>query len=250
MDLGTMRTQVRDIVGELAADFWTDAELNRYLNEANIRFQFEATWPWLLTESVDTLEGGTSTLLLQEGVDVNRHINISLTKEGDTTRTHNPIRVSPTKGFEMRRRYNNLTTVNWPNWYYVVATSDDSAVGLFSSVIKFIPTPADDMDVEYQYYRVPLEMTTDAFVPDLPVQYHKGLVHHAAGTAWLKEFNGGPKATEQFTLYNEVVNQARRENFSDANDAPLVMGKDEPQYKIGRGPEDIWLLRMPETLGN
>jgi|SRR3990170_3521620 len=248
MNLGTMRTEVRDIIGELTADFWTDAELNRYLTEAHFRFIGEATWPWLLTEATASLAATVDTLELPAGVDYTKSINLSLTPEGET-RIYQPVRVSPSKGFQLRTMYSSTTTVQRPSWFYVTSVADGSAEALFTTTIKFIPAPTGTMEVEYQYFRQVSDFTADNDIPDAPVEYHKGLVHYAAGTAWLKELNGGPKAKEQFELYSLVVEQAKREFFAEPNDQPLVMGKDEPQFGLRFVPGDPWLTRIPETLG-
>lgn len=250
MNLGTMRTEVRDVIGELTADFWTNAELNRYLTEAHFRFIGEATWPWLLTEATGSLAAGVDDLDLPDGVDFTKNINISLTPEGET-RLYQPVRVSPSKGFQLRTMYSSTTTAQRPSWFYVTSVADGSGEALFTTTIKFVPTPTDTMEVEYQYFRQVPDFTADSDVPDLPVEYHKALVHYAAGTAWLKELNGGPKGGEQFELYALVVEQAKREFFAEPNDTPLVMGKDEPQYdtRFARLRGDPWMERIAETLG-
>ena len=248
MNRGDILTEVRDIVGEVTADFWTDVELVRYINEAARRFNGERTWPWLITEGTASLAADDPDLELGEGVDFSKNINLSLTPEGET-RMYQPVRVTPVKGFQLRTMYSSNWTSTWPRWFYVTSVVDGSAEGLFTTTIKFIPTPTGTMEIEYQYFRVVDDMTAASDIPDLPVEYHKALVHYAAGTAWLKELNGGPKAKEQFDLYSLVVEQAQREFFAEPNDTPLVMGKDEPQYSLRFPPGDPWLMRMPETLG-
>jgi len=248
MNLGSIRTEVRDNIGELVADFWTDLELNRYANEAQRRFNGEATWPWLLTEGSGSLAALQTDLELGEGVDFQKNINISLTPEGET-RMYQPVRVDPTKGFQLRASFGSNQTAQRPQWFYVTSVADGSSEGLYTTTIKFVPIPLGVLEVEYQYFRAVDDMDSDASLPDLPVEYHKALVHYAAGTAWLKELNGGPKAREQFDLYQLVVEQAKREFFADVEDGPLVMGKDEPQYSTRLLPGDQWLSRMPETLG-
>ena len=244
MDRGTIRTEIRDILGELTADFWSDAELNRYINEAQYRFNGEARWPWLISEGTGTLTASNPNFALPAGVPFPRSINITLTKSGDS-KMYQPVRVSPTKGWDLRARHSTTTTASYPRWFYVTAAT--SAAGTVTYVIRFIPTPNSNMTVDYQYLRRVSDLTTDAAVPDMPVEYHKALVHYAAGTAWLKELNGAQKAREQFELYRAVVEQAKREFFAEPDDEPLVIGKDEPQ--LGRLDEDPWMLRIPDTLG-
>lgn len=250
MNRGLCRTEVRDILGEDAADFWTDAELNRHLNEGQRRFNGEATWPWLVSEGHSDLPTSIDEFELPNGVDFSKAINLSLTVSGQTTGMYQPVRVSPSKGFQLRRMYSTTTTAARPNWFYVTSVADGSGESLYTTVLKFIPAPTATMLVEYQYYRVVSDLTADTENPDTPVEYHKAVVHFAAGTAWLKELNGGSKAKEQFELYNVVVEQAKREFFTAPNDQPLVLGKDEPQYVRGGFVGDgSWDTRLPETLG-
>lgn len=253
MNLGEMRTEVRDIVGEETGDFWTDAELNRHLNEAQHRFLEEERWPWLVTEGTGALTADDPDLELTEGVAATRHVSITLTKSGDA-RFYQPIRVTSAKGFEMRARYSSNTSSSYPEWFYVTSVADDEDDGAYITIVRFIPTPNSDMDVEYQYFRPTVLMDADNSTPDVPVQYHKALVHFAAGTAWVKELNGESKAREQFELYAGVVGQAQAEWQTEPDDTPLVAGKSEPQrdpYVRGGFDygDDPWLARMPETLG-
>lgn len=245
MNRGTIRTEVRDILGEDVADFWKDAELNRYINDAHFRVLNEERWPWLITEGSGSLAAGVDTLELEEGVAASRHVNFALIKDGDS-RMYLPKRVAGPKGFDLRTMYNTGTTQSYPEWFYLTSVADGSADGSFTSVVRFVPVPTSDMDVEYQYTRTPDDFTADADVPDMPREYHKALIHYAAGTAWLKELNGGGKAGEQYEMYAGVVAQMRDEHLAQADDDVLVMGRDEPQYELGRvygGP------RTAETLG-
>ncbi len=245
MDRAAVRTEIRDILGELVADFWSDAELNRYVQEALYRFSQESRWSWLLTEGVGQLLAGDDWLTLKSGVHQHRHLNIMLQKVGDTNRPYLPKRVSPSKGLELRTMY--PTPGSYPSWYYVASAVDDLGDGGFVTTVRFIPRPVSDVDVTYQYYRAPLEFLADNDVPDLPVQYHKALVHFAAGTAWLKELGAASKATEQFNLYNKVVAQAREEERSQADDDVLAWGDDEPQYGTPRPVLDVFAV--PDHLG-
>lgn len=245
MDLSSILTEVRDILGEESQDFWSDAELTRYVNEGQRRFAAEERWNWLITEGIGQLDADDPELLLVEGVDPNRHMNIRLQKDGDTaTRAYLPVKVAPTKGFELGTLYS--TTSSYPEWFYITRVYSDMEDGSYQTVVKFVPTPNALMDVTYQYFRTPAPLEAGPDVPDLPVDFHKALVHYAAGTGWLKELNGGKKAQEQFDLYAVVRDQARDEQASQAPDDYLVAGKNEPQLPQGR--RDV-MSRIPEILG-
>lgn len=250
MDLSVARTQVRYILGETTADFWTDAELNLYLLEAMHRFLGESNWPWLITAGTNvTFTGGTATAALAESVEAANIIAISLEKTGESRR-YIPRRVSPVKGFQLQTDYSTTTTNSYPMWWYVSASADSDNDNLYVQTITLIPTPTAGMTLRFLYLRDPAAaFTSDTDEPDLPVEYHKALVHYAAGTAWLKELNGGAKAQEQFDLYSTIVDAAKREYMGQVETMPLIMGGDEPQYSSRYRPQDPWMLRIPETLG-
>jgi hypothetical protein len=231
MDLEDIRTEVRDIIGEETADFWSDAELNRYINEALRRLVGENRWSWLLTE----------------GVADYRHLNFLLTRSGDT-RPYLPKRVTPARGFRLRQTM--YTSQAYPAFFYVASVTDDT--GDHQTTVRFVPTPTGTVDVEFQYYRVPATLDGDEDVPDVPVQYHKAIVHYAAGTAWLKELNGGAKAQEQYNLYDSIIAQARDDEESASDDEVLTWGGASETELGTSGPvdaHDYTLRRITETLG-
>lgn len=248
MNRGDARTEIRDILGEDTADFWKDAEINRYLRKALQAFAREERWPFYMTEFTGTLLAGDSDMELTEGIADSRHLNFTLNKTTET-RSYQPKRISGSEGFALRSTYATSATLSYPGWYYitqVISGTDDSSP---IYVARFIPTPVSEMDVEGQYYRQPVEMTADADVLDLPVEYHDAPVHYAAMLAWLKELNGGGKAGEQSQLYANIVEKARADYRSEPDDTPLIMGGEEPTTAM-HGPErDYYLSRIPETLG-
>src|SRR6266542_2953849 len=77
MDLTTLRLEVRERLGELNADFFTDAEVDRAINDAYRRFSSEERWPWLYIEWDTTLLSGVDYLDLPNDVSFNRVFNLS-----------------------------------------------------------------------------------------------------------------------------------------------------------------------------
>jgi hypothetical protein len=251
MDLADIRLEVRDILGEDSADFWKDAELNRYINEALRRFTGANRWSWLLTEGTAQLDAEDPDLLLTDGVADYHHLHMMLTRNGDT-RPYLPERVSPARGFQLRTAF--YTSQSYPRWWYVTGVADDDGDGEFQTTVKFIPTPTGVIDVEFQYYRNPATLDGDADVPDIPEDFHKALVHYAAGTAWLKELTGTMKAKEQFDLYTAMVAEAVDDEESQSDDDILVVGGEQDVGARQRftGPmsaQDYVLQRIAPTLG-
>ena len=244
-----MVTELRYIIGESSADFWSAAEINAKLSEANRRFAQLEKWPWLLTE-VDsgTLAADDTLFQFPEGISFPRNINVLLTADGQT-RSYKPKRVDTATGFDLRQAFDGTTSAN-PAYYYLVSQADVGGVGEFTVTARFLPTPSRDFTVSYLYYRVPADLAGDGTVPDLPVEYHMGLVHAAAEQLWLKELDGRGKADEQRGLYQEIVAQAREDYVSEAPDTPLVAGSEEPQPGLDFIGTDLYTrMRIPDTLG-
>jgi hypothetical protein len=249
MNRGTMKTELQRIVGETSAyDFWPEAEHNSKLNEALRYFSFEEKWPWLLTE-VDSGSLAANDTLFQfpEGISFPRNINVLLTPDGET-RSYRPKRVDTASGFDLRENFDGQTAA-YPMYYYLVSQADVGGEGSFTVTARFLPTPSRDFTVAYLYYRVPAEMSGDATVPDMPVEYHMGIVHKAAELLWLKELDGASKAGEQESLYQDVLAQARTDYMNDAPDTPLVAGSEEPQPTWPTNTDTFTRMRIPDVLG-
>lgn len=251
MDRAAIRLEVRDIIGETTADFWTDAELNRHINEGLRRWTGANRWSYLLTEGSGELTANDPDLLLEEGVANYHHLHMMLTKDGDT-RPYLPERVSPARGFQLRTAF--TTSQSYPRWWYLTSVADDGGTGNMQAVVKFIPTPNVAVDIEFQYYRNPATLDGDSDVPDMPVDYHKALVHFAAGTAWLKELTGAMKAKEQFEMYSALLSEAVDDEESQSDDDILIVGGDidvgaRSKYAGPMTAQDYTLSRIAPTLG-
>jgi hypothetical protein len=251
MDLTAILLEVRDIIGETVPDFWTDPELKRHINEGLRRWSGANRWEYLLTEGSASLTAHSADLELEDGVAVNRTMHFMLTRDGDT-RPYLPEKVSPARGFQLRTAF--YTEQSYPRWFYVTNIVDDSAVGNFTTTVRFIPTPNVDVDVEFQYYRAVDALVAGSDVPDMPADFHKALVHYAAGTAWLKELTGATKAKEQFDLYSALVAEAIEDEESQSDDDILVVGGEQDvgarqRYNGAMSSQDWTMQRIAPTLG-
>ncbi len=114
--------EVRARLQELVADFWTDAELYRAINEGLLRFAQEEKWPYLYTVSSGiALAADQPTLELEPGVAWERHFNMLLTFSGDV-RPRAPRRVHPSEGYGLRLGYSNSVGQSEPLAYYIEHT--------------------------------------------------------------------------------------------------------------------------------
>ena len=248
MDRQALREEVQAILGETSsADFWPTAQLNTKLNEALRRFVAAERWPWLLTEGGGQLLADDPLLELEEGVAATRHINVTLIPVATPDRRYRAIRLSPAQGFDMRNTF--TSTVSIPEYFYVTSVASAEDDGRFTYVLRFVGTPSQDIDVEYQYFRNAPELDADSDEPDIPEEFHMALAHYVAARAWEKEL--GPdaaKAREQDELYAYVLEQARTEYLQSPDDTPLIVGGAPPQYTEDARSNDAILRRISGNL--
>jgi hypothetical protein len=246
MDLATARLEVRERIGELAADedFFSDEEVDRAINEAVRRFSAEERWPWLLTEGTGSLSADDDEMELPDGVSVNRFLVLYANRDADGT----PIpleRVSPTHG--MRLRHNFLRRDGHPRWYYV--TSATVEIGDVRYIVRFVPAADDSFELGYLYYRVPDALSSGSDDIDVPEEYVDAVPAWAAGKLFLKEFAISQKASEQFAVYAGILEQARAEVQSAGPDEVLAWGREHPGELRVMGEHDYVMGRVPGSLG-
>jgi hypothetical protein len=90
-------------------------------------------------------------------------------------------------------------------------------------------------------------LNADEDEPDIPEQYQDAVISWATGMLWLKELNGGGKAQEQFTLYREVLDQARLDQKQLSIDEAIVWGKQDPEPLIP-SPREWYARHLPQNL--
>lgn len=248
MDLTTLRLEVRERIGELEADFFTDVEVDRAINEAIRRFSNEERWPWLTVEFSDSLADGVDTLALPSGVPPNRIFNLSV--DGDTLIQPRVLeRVNADEGFRLRHAWSGHESR--PRWYYVHMTNlDAEAEAPVVYTIRFIPVPEADYTVEGQYLLVPNDLSGGSDEPQVPTEYQDAIPAWAAGKLFLKEQAVSQKANEQFAIYRNVVEQARTEMFETNVDQTIAWGREHPGEGVVHSEYEYVMGRVPPTLGS
>ena len=251
MNLGTIKTEVRERLGETTEeDFWKDTQVIRAINEACRRFSQEEKWPWLYTTYTGlTVSAASPSFELIDDVNPSRHFGLALTKQGDTSgRLILPRLISPGDGLRVRAELAGLK--GEPRYCFISAMvrntyAENDPEGM-AAVVKILPIPDATYDVEYSYIRDPKVLAADDDEADIPDTYVDAVVSYATGILWLKELNGGGKAQEQFNLYNVVVDQARRQMKEMALDETLVWGRRAPEWR----PQDQFpLVNLPTNIG-
>ena len=125
MNLGQLRTELRNILGEEEEDFWDDTELDSALNEALYRFHEAEKWPWSVTEGSGTLAALATSFDLEVGVSFPRHLNFLLTADGRVMPLA-PKRVEASEGFRLRRSFSDDGSGD-PLFFYVTSVADEGA---------------------------------------------------------------------------------------------------------------------------
>jgi hypothetical protein len=184
-------------------------------------------------------------LILPSDISLTRVFNLAV----DGTNLASPQmleRVDPQEGFALRFQYDGHTGT--PRWYYITRSnqSDDNAPPV-TYTAKVIPVPDEAYDVEAQYFAVPTTLTGDAEEPMVPTEYQEAIVAWATGKLFLKELGISQKASEQFSLYAKVLEQARNDLKSFDLDETVALGRRLPT----RGPwaQQTVRDRIPPILG-
>lgn len=246
MELTTLRLEVRERLGELTADFFTDDEVDRAINEAVKRFCAEEKWPFLITEWTSSITSASDELPLPSNVSLTRLFNLAI----DSSSLAHPRmleRVDPQEGFALRHQYD--TTTGSPRWYYIASTnlSVDEAPPIVYTA-RLIPAPDGDYDVEAQYMAVPVELSGASDEPMVPEEYQDAIPAWAAGKLFLKELSISQKANEQFAIYQKVLSQARADLKSFDLDEVVAWGRRHPLRGPWASTSDVY-GRIPPTLG-
>lgn len=225
MNLTDARSEVRERIGELAADadFFTDAEVDRAINEAVRRFSAEERWPWLLTEGTGALSDADDELEMPDGVGLNRFVALYANRTDGT-----PIPLERTSAvYGLRLRHVYLNRGGHPRWYYVVSSTLEPG-GETRYVVRFVPAADGTYELGYLYYRVPDDVTAGSDDLDVPQEYSDAIPAWAAGKLFLKEFAISQKAGEQFAIYEKVLEQARADIQEAGVDETLAWGREHP----------------------
>ncbi len=244
-----MRTKVRDRLGETTENFFTNVSINEDINESIRTFAMEERWTYLQTVSTGTiasLSTAISTPLVN--VDVSRQALLTIVPStGTDTRIRIVRRVSLLQGVKLASRYSGSSTTGVePQYYYLVSGSAPS--GVETLVPRLVPAADKAYTYSYIYYRFPAGLSGDGDVPDVPTQYHEGLVARATALQWMKEMNGGPKSQEQMALYAEKLESARQDEQQLSLDEPLVWGGVDPEYRV-EDTDSYMGVHLPPQLG-
>jgi hypothetical protein len=240
VDLTTLRLEVRERLGELSADFFSNAEVDRAINEAYRRFCMEEPWSWLLTEWTTSINGSDDELLLPDNVAPNRAMQISVSG-GGLGRGYALERLDPRSGFAYR--YSRSLATGRPTAYYITRADNDDA-STVQWAARIVPAADTDYDVEALYFAAAVDLSGDNEHPLVPEDFQEAIPARAAGKLFLKELDISQKASEQFGIYYEVLQQAREAEQNMGFDETVALGREMPLSRF-RSQRDYVMGRIP-----
>ena len=160
--LSDVRTAVRDLLNESTAIFWTDAELNGYINDG-LREIAEFTG---CIQNVDAKTTTSSTRTVSfDGYDVANVEYIPTTGRSTSLIQSDPLRNEQLVGTAPQRWFTGNGTVT------------------------IEPTPDATYNLNFYVNDVGVELTSDANTPAVPLAFRPLLVWYACYRAYQKEAN-------------------------------------------------------------
>lgn len=247
MYLAEIKSEVRERVGELTADFFSDAEVLRAINDGVRRFNAAERWPWLYSEATLTLARGTDPgdVELPQDISISRTFSVNLNSPS-LIRPQELERVDSWEGLKMRNQLTSYT--GKPFFYYLVSAYTDGTVHY---TIRLAPVADVDYDIELSYMRAMTDMSNDTDSPDIPNDYQDAVPAWAAYKLFLKEMSISQKAQEQLTLYAQVLESAKNDLKEYAMDEVIAWGRDRSRVqRYPRNSAEAQVYgRIPPTLG-
>ncbi len=175
-----LRTRTRDILNESAAAFWTDTELNGYINEG-IRDIASLTG---CIQNIDTATTSASTRTVSyTGYDIE---NIEY-KPASGNR-ESLIQIDPLKDGHVQLDGTD------PQYFW-------KGKGVFG--IEPVPDGTYNLDVYVQDY--PTDLTVDSQIPEIPMAFRPLVILYALYRAYMKEFNYGAAALLHQMYQSELI---------------------------------------------
>jgi hypothetical protein len=242
----TALLEIRSRLQELTANFWLDAELLRYLNEGQKRFASEERWPWLQTVVTNgSLTTPWTDFALPENFDPTSALNLAVYFSGDS-RPRRVERVTPAEGFERLTR--DYLARSEPDSYFVASAVDADSDGEYIYTVTFVPALNRNATIKYLYHRIPAVLTNGGGEAlDCPEEFAMGPVAYATGLAWSKELQDSRKAEEQFGLYAQIVDAAKRKLKKFPQDSQASWGSAGPDRLYN--PDYVLSYRSIESAG-
>lgn len=195
-----MRTLVRDLIPEPTPRFFSEAQLNRFINLGHRRF----------VEKTLIVEGQfTSDLFLnQSDYDLTGLPHLSIRK----------VAITDNQGNKYKLRQVNLGEMDdlLPSWENSQASQPAFFVMKHNRLMSIFPTPAFQVanGIEITAKKIPTDLVQDTDIPEYPRVYHDAPVEYAVGLAKQRDQEFG-EADKYFARFEDIVARARRDLSGD-----------------------------------
>jgi hypothetical protein len=238
MTLSEIRALARKKLGETTSAFWTDAEINTYINlgckdiaqrtkclRSNTTIDSvscvantaaAASHEYTISENISNFFAITELAFFQNGVDWCKLIPTSR-EELDATRKGWRTNVGYTYTSGTATTYNYNDNSSTPMLYYWDREED---------VLGIEPPPDDDNEgtgyIKAYYSYNHTDISGDSSSPTIPVALHLAVVDYAVHTGF--DTRGwGDKANDAFTKYLARINDYMTERRREREDEEIIM---------------------------
>lgn len=218
LTLSELRTRVRDALDEDTARFWTDAQLNRWINDGahDVARRSE-----VLQDTDDvTASSGTQEYTLTN--DVLRVYRVEW-QPGDSTANRYALEYRDFNSMDAIWWSQQKSSTGYPYWYTLWG---------YPPQLKLIvyPTPSEDGHLFVHHYRLPADMSDDGDDVELPIGWDEIIINYVEYVALRKDAD--PRWREAKEIYEEKLGQlvdvSRR--WSDQADAIQVGASQVPHW--------------------
>ena len=235
MNLGQMRLEVRRAIAELAADLWSDSEINDWLNEGAKIMVSNAQNIQAMHQF--TTVAGTQEYSLPDDIDE---------LFAATYYNNGIIQLAPADARNIQQG-TNFTGIS--RWFYTrtstAQTSGQGASGITLGtvdaanprlphlVLGLYPIPAAATQVTVFYYSRHYTMRTDGSVPAVPPEFRRGIIAYATALAKEKEMAYG-EADRKRKEFQEFADRLREKMVTDCQDIAFpTVRTDDDQVPYG-----------------
>lgn len=215
MNLGQMRLEVRRAIAELTADFWSDSEINDWLNEGAKIMVSNA-------QSVQAIYQRNTVASQQEyplPEDIDEIVNVTYFDSAE----------HPLDPVDPRQVQIGSNQTGTPRWFYLRKTTqygNMASTGITVSdaneqqgmnaeqVLGLFPVPNAAKALTVFYISRHFQMKNDGAVPNIPPEFRRGIIAYATALAKEKEMAYGD-ADRHRKMFQDFSDRLREKSIYD-----------------------------------